>query len=70
NHDELVEKLKSLDGNILVVGHSNTVSRLANYFVGEGEKYEDLQDIEYDFIYEVSLEKNGSSVFRKLYKEY
>ncbi|MBY5951220.1 histidine phosphatase family protein [Algoriphagus marincola] len=70
NHDELVEKLKSLDGNILVVGHSNTVSRLANYFVGEGEKYEDLQDLEYDFIYEVSLEKNGSSVFRKLYKEY
>ncbi|WP_288371972.1 phosphoglycerate mutase family protein [uncultured Algoriphagus sp.] len=70
NHDALVEQLRSLDGNILVVGHSNTVSRLANYFVGEGEKFEDLQDIEYDFIYEVSLEKTGSSVVRKLYKEY
>jgi broad specificity phosphatase PhoE len=70
NHDELVEKLKSLDGNILVIGHSNTVSRIANYFVGEGGKFEDLQDIEYDFIYEVSLKKNGSSVVRKLYKEY
>ncbi|WP_439473439.1 SixA phosphatase family protein [Algoriphagus formosus] len=70
NHDALVEQLRSLDGNILVVGHSNTVSRLANYFVSDGEKFEDLQDIEYDFIYEVSLEKTGSSVVRKLYKEY
>ncbi|TDK46102.1 SixA phosphatase family protein [Algoriphagus formosus] len=70
NHDALVEQLRSLDGNILVVGHSNTVSRLANYFVSDEEKFEDLQDIEYDFIYEVSLEKTGSSVVRKLYKEY
>ncbi|SDD64232.1 Phosphohistidine phosphatase SixA [Algoriphagus faecimaris] len=70
NHDALVEQLRSLEGNILVVGHSNTVSQLANYFVGEGEKYEDLQDIEYDFIYEVILEKNGSSVVRKLYRDY
>ncbi|WP_297337451.1 phosphoglycerate mutase family protein [Algoriphagus sp.] len=70
NHDSLVEQLRSLEGNILVVGHSNTVSRLANYFVDEGEKFKDLQDIEYDFIYEVRLEKNGSSVVRKLYKDY
>jgi broad specificity phosphatase PhoE len=70
NHDALVEQLRSLDGNILVVGHSNTVSRLANYFVSDEEKFEDLEDIEYDFIYEISLEKSGSSVVRKLYKEY
>jgi broad specificity phosphatase PhoE len=70
NHDALVEQLRSLDGNILVAGHSNTVSRLANYFVSDEEKFEDLQDIEYDFIYEGILEKTGSSVVRKLYKEY
>lgn len=70
NQDALVEQLRSLEGNILVVGHSNTVSQLANYFVGEGEKYEDLKEIEYDFIYEVRLEKNGSSVVRKLYRDY
>ncbi|TFV96112.1 histidine phosphatase family protein [Algoriphagus kandeliae] len=70
NQDALVEQLRSLEGNILVVGHSNTVSQLANYFVGDGEKFEDLEDIEYDFIYEVSLEKSGSLVVRKLYKEY
>ncbi|NVJ86848.1 MAG: histidine phosphatase family protein [Algoriphagus sp.] len=70
NQDALVEQLRSLEGNILVVGHSNTVSQLANYFVGDGEKFEDLEEIEYDFIYEVTLDKNGSSVVRKLYKDY
>jgi len=29
DHDALVEQIRSLDGNILVVGHSNTVSRLS-----------------------------------------
>jgi len=70
DHDALVEQIRSLDGNILVVGHSNTVSRFANYFVGEDEKFEDLQEIEYDFIYEVTLENNGSKVVRRKYGEY
>lgn len=70
NQDALAEQLRSLEGNILVVGHSNTVSQLANYFVGEGEKYADLQDVEYDFIYVVTLEKNGAAVERKVYKDF
>ncbi len=71
NHDELVEKLKTLEGNILVVGHSNTVSQVANYFVGEAEKYADLKDSEYNYIYIVTLESDGtSSVERKTYKDY
>lgn len=70
NHDALVEQLRKREGNILVVGHSNTVSQLANYFVGEGEKYADLQDVEYDFIYVVTLEKNGATVERKVYKDF
>lgn len=70
NHDALVEELRRREGNILVVGHSNTVSQVANYFVGDGEKFADLTDLEYDFIYVVTLEKNGSSVVRKLYKEF
>jgi broad specificity phosphatase PhoE len=70
NQDALVEELRKREGNILVVGHSNTVSQVANYFVGEGEKYADLTDLEYDFIYVVTLEKNRSSVVRKLYKEF
>jgi broad specificity phosphatase PhoE len=69
-HDELVKQLKSLEGNILVVGHSNTVSQLSNYFVGESEKFADLTDLEYDFIYVVKLESNTSSVERKVYKDF
>ncbi|GAA0877823.1 phosphoglycerate mutase family protein [Algoriphagus jejuensis] len=70
NHDPLVEQLRSLEGNILVVGHSNTVSQLANYFVGEGEKFADLTDLEYDYIYIVTLAPNSSSVIRKVYKDF
>ncbi|WPR74493.1 phosphoglycerate mutase family protein [Algoriphagus sp. NG3] len=71
SHDELVEKLRTLEGNILVVGHSNTVGQVANYFVGDGEKYADLAESEYNYIYIVTLEGNGSSsVERKTYKEY
>ena len=69
NHDALVEELRKREGNILVVGHSNTVSQLANYFVGDGEKFPDLTDLEYDFIYVVTLEKNGAKVERKVYKD-
>lgn len=70
NQDELVKQLRSLEGNILVVGHSNTISQLANYFVGESEKYADLTDLEYEFIYIVTLGSNTSSVERKVYKDY
>jgi len=70
NHDSLVQILREREGNILVVGHSNTINQLANYFVGESPKFDDLTDLEYDFIFEITLEKNSSSVARKLYKEF
>jgi broad specificity phosphatase PhoE len=65
-----VEELRRKEGNILVVGHSNTVSQLANSFAGEGEKFPDLTDLEYDYIYVVTLESNTSSVSRKVYKDF
>jgi broad specificity phosphatase PhoE len=70
NHDSLVEQLRKLEGNVLVVGHSNTVSQLANYFVDDSEKFADLTDLEYDFIFVVKLESNFSSVVRKVYKDF
>ncbi|WP_026953088.1 SixA phosphatase family protein [Algoriphagus mannitolivorans] len=70
NHDSLVQKLRTLEGNALVVGHSNTVNKLANYFVGQGEEYPDLTDIEYDYIFVVTLDANGEKVERKLYKDF
>lgn len=70
-HDALVKELRNREGNVLVVGHSNTIHHVANYFVGQGEKYPELTDIEYDFIFEVILDAGGgSSVVRKIYKEY
>jgi broad specificity phosphatase PhoE len=69
--DELVKELRSVKGNAVVVGHSNTIHHLANYFVGNGEKFPELEDIEYDFIFVVNLEQDGSAkVERKLYKEF
>ncbi len=70
NHDALYAQLRDLEGNVLVVGHSNTVSQLANYFVGDGENYADLTDLEYEYIYIVTLEGNSSSVARKVYKDF
>jgi len=70
-HDELVKDLRSGIGNAIVVGHSNTIHHVANYFVGNDEKFPELEDIEYDFIFVVTLEKDGSSkVERKLFKEF
>jgi len=70
NQDALVEKLRTLEGNMLVVGHSNTVNQVANYFVGDGEKYDALDDTEYDFIFVVTLDDSGEKVERKLYKDF
>jgi len=70
NNAEFVQQLRDLNGNILVVGHSNTVSQLANEFVGKGEKYPELDESEYNYIYIISLIDNGSSVVRTTYKEF
>ncbi|ERM84885.1 hypothetical protein P872_22760 [Rhodonellum psychrophilum GCM71 = DSM 17998] len=71
NHDDLVKELKNRKGNMLVVGHSNTVHHLANYFVGKSDPYPELTDIEYNFIFVVSLNPNGTSrVERKIYRDF
>lgn len=70
NQEALVANLRASEGNVLVVGHSNTVSQLANAFVREGEKFEDLTDLEYDYIYVVTLTKKGASVARKTYRDF
>lgn len=70
-HDDLVKELRQRKGNAVVVGHSNTIHHVANYFVQEGEKFPELQDTEYDFIFVVTLEKDGSSkVERRVYKDF
>ncbi|SFT72422.1 Histidine phosphatase superfamily (branch 1) [Algoriphagus locisalis] len=70
NQDALVEQLRSIEGNVLVVGHSNTVSKLANKFVDIAEPYMDLAETEYNFIYVIQLRSNGIKVSRKVYKDF
>lgn len=70
NQEAFAEQLRKMEGNSLVIGHSNTVSQLANFFVEEGEGFADLTDLEYDFIYVVTFEKNKTSVLRKVYQDF
>jgi broad specificity phosphatase PhoE len=47
----LVDKVKSLDGAVLVVGHSNTVPELVRLFGGAPGA--DIPDTEYDRLYQL-----------------
>ena len=46
-----------LGKKLLIVGHSNTIPRLANLLIGKN-KYKDLADNEYGFIFKIVLEKD------------
>lgn len=70
DQEAFAEKLKSLEGNILVVGHSNTAPRLANILVGSGTPYPDLTDVEYDNIYILEFKENGFSASVKKYGDF
>ncbi|WP_291782625.1 phosphoglycerate mutase family protein [Cecembia sp.] len=69
--DDLVKELRQRKGNALVVGHSNTIHHVANYFVESGDKFPELEDIEYNYIFVLTLEKDGSSrVERKVFRDF
>ena len=53
----LVEKVKSLHGAVLVVGHSNTLPELVRLF--GGAPGEDIGDEEYDRLYQLINGKDG-----------
>ncbi len=71
NHDNLEKDLRTRKGDAVVVGHGNSIHHVVNYFVGSGEKYPELEDIAYNYIFVVTLFENGSSsAERKLYKDF
>lgn len=71
DQETFAEKLKGLEGNILVVGHSNTAPRLANILIGGGgSPYPDLTDVEYDNIYILEYKENGFSASVKKYGDF
>lgn len=53
-------KLKALNGNALIVGHSNTVDDLVNELTGRKEIPADLQDSEYGDLFVVK--KKGKQI--------
>jgi phosphohistidine phosphatase SixA len=55
-----IGKLKSLNGNALVVGHSNTVDDLVNELTGKKEINTDLPDSSYGDLFIVK--KNGNKL--------
>ena len=63
--EQLVEELKKIsDGNVLVVGHSNTVDDVVNGLMGES-KMTDLPDTEYGNVFIVKRKGNSYS-FEKI----
>ncbi|HET8803645.1 MAG TPA: phosphoglycerate mutase family protein, partial [Aequorivita sp.] len=46
---------------VLVVGHSNTIPFLANFLIQE-EKYPELDESEYSWLYKISIDANGKAI--------
>jgi phosphohistidine phosphatase SixA len=67
NIDSLVILLKSIKGNALIVGHSNTVDDIVNKLCGKTAIPGDLKDFEYDNLF-ILKGRNGKLHFtRKKY---
>jgi broad specificity phosphatase PhoE len=57
--DAFIQKLKGIKkGNVLVVGHSNTIDDIANKLCGSTVVPGDLKDTDYDNLYEIRRKGN------------
>jgi 2,3-bisphosphoglycerate-dependent phosphoglycerate mutase len=45
---------------IVVVGHSNTIPKMLNVLVGQAQ-FEDLEDDAYDYVFQVTIDKEGQA---------
>jgi phosphohistidine phosphatase SixA len=62
--DSLISTIKSGKGNVLVVGHSNTVDDIVNKLCGQVKIASDLKDGEYDNLFIVKI-KGKKIIFDK-----
>lgn len=67
DHDGLVNLIRSGSGDAVVVGHSNSIYHLANYFQEPDSLFNELDRSDYDTFFEVDLEKN--EVARRRFSE-
>jgi len=67
NIDSLISVIKSVKGNTLVVGHSNTVDDIVNKLCGQTKIPADLKDGEYDNLFIVKLQGKKATFSRKRY---
>ena len=65
--EELVAKLETLTGTVLVTGHSNTIPELVNLLTGENMP--DLDERVYDRVYRVTLEDGLNTELTITYTE-
>ncbi|MFC4870172.1 SixA phosphatase family protein [Negadavirga shengliensis] len=68
DHDALIARIRKQEGDAVVVGHSNTIHHVANYFVGTGKKLEEIEDPDYENIF-VARTKS-KKVDRKRYDDF
>ena len=64
NVDSLVNLIRSTSGNVLVVGHANTVDDIVNKLCGATKLPGDLQDSEYDNLFIVKY-KGKKIIFER-----
>jgi len=64
-----IRKLKAVDGNVLIVGHSNTVDDLVNGLSGKKQINSDLPDSEYGDLFVVKKNGNHFSFEKKHFGE-
>jgi len=64
---ELAEKLRDMEGVVLVAGHSNTTPILANHLLSTD--FTVLDDHIYDQVFVVSISHNGDATLNMLYTD-
>ena len=65
--DSLVSVIKTVKGNALVVGHSNTVDDIVNKLCGQTKIAGDLKDGEYDILFVVKFHGKKATLTTKKY---